>query len=62
MSEVKYLADLVGISEVEAGKSPEEKLEIVRRETVRTNTIYVGDGINDVPADGRDGRDRVWPK
>ncbi len=49
-SEVRYLADLVGISAVEAGKSPEEKLEIVRQETTRTNTIFVGDGINDVPA------------
>ena len=49
-SEVKYLANLVGISDVEAGKSPEEKLEIVRRETTRNNTIFVGDGINDAPA------------
>jgi heavy metal translocating P-type ATPase len=49
-SEVKYLANLVGISEVEAGKSPEEKLEIVRQETARNSTIFVGDGINDAPA------------
>ena len=49
-SEVKYLANLVGISDVEAGKSPEEKLEIVRQETTRNNTIFVGDGINDAPA------------
>jgi heavy metal translocating P-type ATPase len=49
-SEVRYLADLVGISEVAAGKSPEEKLEIVVAETTRTNTIFVGDGINDAPA------------
>lgn len=49
-SEVQYLADLVGISEVEAGKSPEEKLDIVRAETARANTIFVGDGINDAPA------------
>jgi heavy metal translocating P-type ATPase len=49
-SEVRYLADLVGIAAVEAGKSPEEKLEIVRKETARTNTIFVGDGINDAPA------------
>ena len=27
-----------------------EKLEIVRAETARTHTIYVGDGINDAPA------------
>jgi heavy metal translocating P-type ATPase len=49
-AEVKYLADLVGIPEVLGGKSPEEKLEIVRAETARTHTIYVGDGINDAPA------------
>ncbi|MFT5129890.1 MAG: heavy metal translocating P-type ATPase [Rhodothermales bacterium] len=49
-SEVNYLAGRVGISEVHAGKSPEEKLEIVRAETARCNTIYVGDGINDAPA------------
>ncbi len=49
-AEVKYLADLVGIPEVLGGKSPEEKLEIVRAETARAHTIYVGDGINDAPA------------
>ena len=49
-AEVKYLAELVGIPEVLGGKSPEEKLEIVREETARANTIYVGDGINDAPA------------
>ena len=49
-SEVQYLADLVGIHEVQGGKSPEEKLEIVRAETARAPTIFVGDGINDAPA------------
>jgi P-type E1-E2 ATPase len=49
-SEVEYLAGLVGIRDVAAGKSPEEKLDIVRAETARTNTIFVGDGINDAPA------------
>jgi heavy metal translocating P-type ATPase len=49
-AEVKYLADLVGIPEVLGGKSPEEKLDIVRAETARARTIYVGDGINDAPA------------
>ncbi len=49
-SEVEYLAERVGISEVHAGKSPEEKLVIVRDETARTPTVYVGDGINDAPA------------
>ena len=49
-SEVDYLAERVGIREVHAGKSPEEKLDIVRAETARGPTVYVGDGINDAPA------------
>jgi heavy metal translocating P-type ATPase len=50
LSEVEYLAGRVGISELHAGKSPEEKLEIVRQETALADTVYVGDGINDAPA------------
>jgi len=49
-SEVQYLADSVGISEVWAEKSPEEKVAIVKRETARAKTLFVGDGINDAPA------------
>ncbi len=49
-SEVRYLADRVGIKEVYASQSPEQKLEIVRRETALSNTVYLGDGINDAPA------------
>ena len=49
-SEVRYLAEQVGITEIEAQKSPEEKLAIVRTETARAKTLYVGDGINDAPA------------
>lgn len=49
-SEVKYLADKVGIDMVYAGKSPEEKIDIVRKETLQGPTIYLGDGINDAPA------------
>tara|TARA_R110002073_G_scaffold229781_2_gene390625 strand:- start:480 stop:2300 length:1821 start_codon:yes stop_codon:yes gene_type:complete len=49
-SEVRYLAELVGISESYGGQSPEDKLEFVRRETERVKTIFVGDGINDAPA------------
>lgn len=49
-SEVRYLADRVGIREVRAAKSPEEKLEIVRQETAKANTVFLGDGINDAPA------------
>lgn len=49
-AEVRYLAGLVGISEIHARKSPEEKLKIVRTETAKARTLYVGDGINDAPA------------
>jgi len=49
-SEVKYLADQVGITEIYAEKSPEEKLTIVRNETTKSKTLYVDDGINDAPA------------
>jgi P-type E1-E2 ATPase len=49
-SEVRYLAEAVGITEVYAGKSPEEKVAIVKEETRRAKTLYVGDGINDAPA------------
>jgi P-type E1-E2 ATPase len=49
-SEVQYLADLVGVGVVLAEKSPEQKLAIVRDETIAANTLYVGDGINDAPA------------
>ncbi|BDC48466.1 metal-transporting ATPase [Bryobacterales bacterium F-183] len=49
-SEVRYLADEVGIKEIYASKKPEEKLQIVRAETAKAKTLYVGDGINDAPA------------
>ena len=49
-NEVRYLADRVGIKEVFASQSPEQKLELVRRETLRDKTVYLGDGINDAPA------------
>jgi heavy metal translocating P-type ATPase len=49
-SEVRYLADHVGIKEVFSGQSPEQKLELVQEETRKANTIFLGDGINDAPA------------
>jgi heavy metal translocating P-type ATPase len=49
-SEVRYLAEQVGITEIHAQRSPEDKLAIVRRETAAAKTLYVGDGINDAPA------------
>ena len=59
--EVQYLAEQVGMgasdksivgvtTEVHAGQSPEQKVEIVRQETARNTTVYLGDGINDAPA------------
>jgi P-type E1-E2 ATPase len=49
-SEVRYLAEQVGIQEIHAGQTPEQKVEIVRTETQRANTVFLGDGINDAPA------------
>jgi heavy metal translocating P-type ATPase len=48
--EVRYLAGEVGISEVLFGKSPEEKVEIVRQEAKKCPTLFLGDGVNDAPA------------
>jgi P-type E1-E2 ATPase len=47
---VRYLAEQVGISEIHAQQSPEQKLALVRDETTKAKTLYVGDGINDDPA------------
>jgi len=49
-SEVRYLADRVGIREVHAAQSPEDKVALVRAETARAPTLFLGDGINDAPA------------
>jgi heavy metal translocating P-type ATPase len=48
--EVRYLAAEVGISEVLFGKSPEDKVNIVRAEANKAPTLFLGDGINDAPA------------
>lgn len=48
--EVKYLADVVGIQEIYANQSPEQKVEIVERERKKAKTVFLGDGINDAPA------------
>ena len=49
-SEVRYLAEQVGITEIYAQQTPEQKLTLVRAETAKAKTLYVGDGINDAPA------------
>jgi heavy metal translocating P-type ATPase len=49
-AEVRHLAAQVGIDELLFGKSPEEKVQIVRQESARASTLFLGDGINDAPA------------
>jgi heavy metal translocating P-type ATPase len=49
-SEVRYLAEQVAITEIHASVSPEGKVDIVRKETSRAPTLFMGDGINDAPA------------
>jgi len=49
-SEVRYLADLMGIQEIYSSQSPEEKVAIVRQESASAKTLFVGDGMNDAPA------------
>jgi len=49
-SEVRYLAQEVGITEVHAGQTPEQKVAIVELETKQARTLFIGDGINDAPA------------
>jgi heavy metal translocating P-type ATPase len=49
-SEVRYLADQVGIEEIYAAQTPEQKVAITREETSRAPTLFIGDGINDAPA------------
>jgi heavy metal translocating P-type ATPase len=48
--EVRYLAERVAISEIHGGVSPEGKVDIVRAETAKAPTLFLGDGINDAPA------------
>lgn len=49
-SEVRYLAEVVGIQDVYAGMAPEDKLRLVREETGKVPTLFLGDGVNDAPA------------
>lgn len=49
-AEVRYLAEQIGIANIYAEQSPEEKLVLVQAETAQAKTLYVGDGINDAPA------------
>lgn len=49
-TEVRYLADEVGITEVLSSQSPEQKVAVVQAEARLAKTVFVGDGINDAPA------------
>lgn len=49
-SEVNYMGHLLNLTEIHASKSPEQKLAIVRHETKKGPTVFMGDGINDAPA------------
>ncbi|MBN8550790.1 MAG: cadmium-translocating P-type ATPase, partial [Deltaproteobacteria bacterium] len=49
-SEVRYLAERVGITQVFANQSPEDKVAIVQSERQKGGTLFIGDGINDAPA------------
>jgi heavy metal translocating P-type ATPase len=49
-AEVRYLADRVGIADVHAGQTPEQKVAITKDEVRRAPTLFVGDGLNDAPA------------
>jgi heavy metal translocating P-type ATPase len=49
-SEVRYLGERVGIDEIHAGQTPEQKVAITRQEVARAPTLFIGDGINDAPA------------
>ena len=49
-AEVALFAAGMGITEAYGGKSPEEKVELVRQTTLKNHTLYLGDGINDAPA------------
>lgn len=49
-AKTKQLADELGIEEVIAEQTPEQKLEKIASLSAATPTVMVGDGINDAPA------------
>ena len=50
LAKCKPIADLLGINEVLAEQSPEQKLQHIERLCSIAPTVMVGDGINDAPA------------
>jgi heavy metal translocating P-type ATPase len=49
-SEVRYLAEKLGLEHIFYSQSPEQKLKIVLKETKTAKTLFLGDGINDAPS------------
>lgn len=49
-AKTKQIADELGIDEVIAEQSPEQKLQIIAQKNAEAPTAMVGDGINDAPA------------
>ena len=49
-SEVRHLAELMGIEDVYFSQTPEQKVAIVRAEQEARPTLFIGDGLNDAPA------------
>lgn len=48
--EVRSLAEKIGIPAAYGATSPEGKVDLVRAETGKQKTLFIGDGINDAPA------------
>jgi P-type Cu+ transporter len=46
----KHVADLLGIEEVIAEQTPQQKLDKIALLSAQTPTVMIGDGINDAPA------------
>lgn len=46
----REVANILGLDEVRADQTPEDKFAAVRAESERAVTVMVGDGINDAPA------------
>ena len=49
-AKTKKIGDVLGIDDVIAEQTPEQKLQTITRLTAATPTVMVGDGINDAPA------------
>ena len=49
-SEVNYLAKQLKVKDIFSNQSPEQKVEVVQKETALAPTLFMGDGINDAPA------------